>query len=84
MHLPQPSQFLGNNFDIWFVSMESYPHFVDAYNELYVEAKEALTLYLIQQALDKILLHKVAIGTTLNKSCNIPKTKYSEKGRNIL
>ena len=72
MHL-----FSGKNFGIWSIRMQSYLCFADSFNDLEDEAKEALTIYLIQQVLDNNLLHKVAVATTSNEAWCIMEIEYS-------
>ena len=63
--------------------MQSYLCFVNSSNELEDEANEALTLYLIQQALDNSLLHQVVVPTTSNEAWSILEIKYIERGSNV-
>lgn len=81
MHLSPAPQYSRKKVGICSIRMQSYLCFLDSSIELYDEANENLTLYFIQQALENILLHKVATTTTLMEVWSILETKYSERGR---
>ena len=84
-----PPQFNGKSPGIWFAEMREFLHsenvwhlIENGFDDPCVEAKDALALYFIHQALDDNLFHLVAAATTTKEACESLKMEFDVKGSN--
>lgn len=64
--------------------MLTYLQLVDVSNKHHSEARDALTLFIVHQALDESLWHKIATANTRNEALSILAPKYSKWGSDLI